>query len=316
MLIHVKWQQGYDDAACTPAEIEVPDAIENDDVASYLEERHPATVQEWRPLTRRADPAGAQPLSCPECSSEQFTETGYVDYRTRGLVTVTADGIIFTGDGSVEVCEDYRPMSIECGGCGASLQSIMPDPIARPDPDAFRIRLVIERRELAEKESERPLPDDLDYKTEASMLPNIVMLGSAEAYDAGVETGLELATGAALRAVCGSSAYIARRDWRMRLLDFARAVLEEPGARLIVLHAGGEISIASRLYREGDYTTPQKMMDVACTRQTRLQNESDGSSFANVYVARRDQDGFVIYAGRHLVLIDTDSAAAAILPVD
>lgn len=311
MLVHVQWQPSGDDAAALPTEREVPDAIENDDVASYLEEHHHRSVEEWRPLTRRADPPGAQPLSCPECGSERFTEKGYVAYRTRGLVTVTPDGITFTGDGSIRAGDDYRPVWIDCADCGAQLHTVAPDPFARRDPDAFRVKLARERSALVQEESERPSREDLDYETEAGTFPNLGALGSVEAYDAGVEAGLELATGAALRAVCGQSAYVARRDWRMRLLEFARTVVEEPGARLVVLRADSAMSIASRLYPQSAYKTSQQMMDVACARQTRVQNQSDGHSIANVYVARRHPDGFTIYTGRHCILIETDSSGAA-----
>jgi hypothetical protein len=310
MLVHVTWQQSGDEAALRP-ELEVPDELDNDDVAGYLEEQHGGTVNEWKPLTRRADPTDPKPLACPHCGSDQFAEIGYVDYRSRGEISVDTDGTTFCADGDTRFGEDYHPIAFECADCDASGQSLAGEPFERPDPDALRVRLARERQQLAEEEQQHPSRDDLDYANADGMLPNLEALGSVEAFDAGVEGGIELATGAALRAICGTRAYIARKDWRLRLLNFARTELEEPGARLITLRAGGKIDVASRLYPETAYKNTQQMMDVACTRQTRVQNESE----ANVYVARRHRDGVVIFTYRHGVLIDDgDSAPATAIP--
>jgi hypothetical protein len=307
MLVSVRWRQSGKEAAL-PADHEVPDKVENDDVTGYLEEQHDATVEEWKPLIRRADPVIARPLACPSCGSGQFTEIGYVDYRSRGEISVDSGGTAFVHDGDLRRGEDYHPIALECADCGFCVQTLASDPFARPDPDVLRVRLVRERQQLAEEEQEHPSREALDYENDDEMLPNLEALGPVEAYDAGVEAGIELATGAALRAICGRRAYLARTDWRLKLVNFAHGVLDEPGARLILLRPGGKIDVASRVYPETAYETPQRMMDVACTRLTRVQNETEG----NVYLARRHADGIAIYTGRHYLLIDdADTTPAA-----
>ncbi len=310
MLVHVTWQTRRKQGAL-PAQLEVPDQVENDDVPGFLEAQHHATVKEWKPLTRRADPTTPQRLSCPHCGGGEFTEIGYVDYRSNGAITVDSVGLAFIPDGDLRRGEDYHPITFECHDCAECVRTLASEPFERSDPDALRVRLARERQQIAEEEQEHPSRDALDYENDAGMLPNLEALGSVEAFDAGVEAGIELATGAALRTICGRRAYVARNDWRLRLLNFARTVLEEPGARLITLSAGGKVAVASRLYPETAYSSPQQMMDVACARQTRVQNETD----ANVYVARRHRDGVVIYTYRHGLLIDeSDSAAATAFP--
>ena len=306
MLVSVRWRQSGKKAAL-PAEVEVPDEVEDDDVTDHLQENTGATAEEWKPLTRRADPTTPKPLTCPNCGSERFDEIGYVDYRSRGAITVDSAGINLTEDGELRRGENFHPIALECAECEACVQTLANEPFARPDPDALRVRLARERQELAYEEQEHPSREDLDYENGAGMLPNIEALGSVEAYDAGIERGIELATGAALRAACGTRAYIARNDWRLRLLNFARTALECNGARLIALHPGGKIDIVSRSYAEADYITSRRLMDVACARQTRVQNESDG----NVYIARRHADGVVIFTARNCILIDEDDTAAA-----
>jgi hypothetical protein len=310
MLVHVTWQQTDDGAALRP-DFEVPDDLDNDDVADYLKAQYGGTVSEWKPLTRRTDPIKPQPLACPHCGGDQFAEIGYVDYRSRGEISVDTDGTTFRADGDTRFGEDYHPIAFECADCDASVTSLAGEPFERPDPYALRVRLARERQQLAEEEQQHPSRDDLDYANADGMLPNLEALSSAEAFDAGVEAGIELATGAALRAICGNVAYIARHDWRLRLLNFARTVLEEPGTRLIALRPGGHIDVASRLYPETAYKNPQQMMDVACTRQTRVQNESE----ANVYVARRHRADITVYCGCHFLLIDEgDTLPASAIP--
>jgi hypothetical protein len=307
MLVSVIWRQRGEEAALS-AEHEVPDKVENDDIAGYLEAQHDASVEEWKPLTRRADPLVARALDCPSCGSDQFAEIGYVDYRSRGEISVDSSGTAFVHDGDLRRGEDYHPIALECADCGICVQTLASGPFERPDPRALRVRLARERQQLAEEEQEYPSREALDYENDDGMLPNLEPLGAVEAYDAGVEAGIELATGAALRAICGRRVYLARSDWRLKLVNFAHAVLQEPGARLISLRAGGKIDVASRVYPETAYETPQRMMDIACSRLTRVQNETEG----NVYLARRHADGITIYTGRDCLLIDdADTTPAA-----
>jgi hypothetical protein len=313
MLIHVTWEQDGDEAGLRP-EIEIPDCVETDDIASYLEGEHGATVKQWKPLTRRADSAEPQPLTCPQCDSERFDEVGYVDYVSRMGMSVTAAGTECEHDGNGRFGEDYHPMYVECAECGTVLRTTAHSPFEPPDPDALRRRLGLERQKLGEEECERVPRSALAYENEAGMLPNIEELGSVEAFDAGVEAGIELATGAALRVACGTTAaYVARNDWRLALLNFAHSVLDEDGARLIILRRGRRVEVGSRLYPVTAYATPRRMMEVACTRQTRVQNLTEG----NVYVARRSSGGVTIYTGRDCLLIDDDDVtpAAAIPPL-
>jgi hypothetical protein len=313
MLLHVTWEQDGDEAGLRP-EIKIPDCVETDDIASYLEGKHGATVKQWKPLTRRDDPAEPQPLTCPQCDSERFDEVGYVDYVSRMEMSVTAAGTECEHDGNGRFGEDYHPMYVECAECDTVLRTIAHSPFEPPDPDALRRRLGLERQKLGEEECERVPRSAIEYENDDGMLPNIEELDPHEAYGAGVEAGIELATGAVLRLACGTTAaYVARNDWRLALLNFAHSVLDEDGARLIIRRPGGHIDVGSRVYPVTGYATPQRMMDVACTRQTRVQNETEG----NVYVARRSPGGHItIYCGRHCLLIDDDDAtpAAAIPP--
>jgi len=63
-----------------------------------------------------------------------------------------------------------------------------------PTPTRFRVRLEHERQQLAEEEQEHLAPDALDYESDIGILPNVEALGPVEAYDAGIEAGIELAT--------------------------------------------------------------------------------------------------------------------------
>lgn len=310
MLVSVRWRPSGTQAAL-PAEFEVPDEVEDDYVIAHLEENTAGTVEEWKPLTRRRDPASPQPLTCPNCASERFDEVGYVDYRARGVASADGAGIQFAHAGAVSRGENYHPIALECAECETCVQTLAGEPFERPDPDQLRVRLAHARQGLAQEEQERPPRDALDHENGAGVMPNLEALGSVEAYDAGVEAGIELATGAALRVACGTRAYIARGDWRLALLNFARTVLDEEGARLIALRAGGKIDVASRLYPASAYESSRRLMEVACARQTQVLNETEG----NVYVARRYADGVVIYTARDCILLDEcDSAAATAIP--
>lgn len=310
MLVSVRWRQSGTRAAL-PAEFEVPDDVEDDYVIAHLEANTAGTVEEWKPLTRRPDPASPQPLSCPNCGSEQFDEVGYVDYRARGVASVDGAGIQFAHAGAVSRGEDYHTIAFKCAECETCVQTLAADPFERPDPDALRLRLAHARQQLAQQEQERPPRDAVDYENGAGMMPNLEALGSIEAYDAGVEAGIELASAAALRVACGTRAYIARGEWRLALLNFARTVLDEEGARLITLQAAGKIDVASRLYPASAYESSRRLMEVACARQIRVLNETEG----NVYIARRYADRVVIYTARDCILLDEgDSAAATAIP--
>ncbi len=310
MLVSVRWRQSGMQPAL-PAEFEIPDEVQDDYVIAHLEENTAGTVEEWKPLTRRPDPTFPQPVTCPNCGSERFDEVGYVDYHACGVVSVDGAGIQFAHAGAVSRGEDYHGVALQCAECETCLQTLAGEPFERPDPDVLRRRLAHAREDLAQEEQERRPRGALDYENGAGMMANLEALGSVEAYDAGVERGIELATGAALRVACGARAYIARGDWRLALLNFARTVLDEEGARLITLQAGGKIDVASRLYPAGAYQSSRRLMDVACARQTRVLNETEG----NVYVARRYPDGVVLYTARDCILLDeNDSAAATATP--
>jgi hypothetical protein len=301
MLVGITWHDG-----ALTSNIDVPDEIDNDAVTDYLEEQHGARVKKWTPLSRRADPSTPQPFSCPYCGDQKFEETGYSAYFVRGEMTVSSDGTEFEPDGTLRTGDDYLEMEIRCFACLNVIRQLGSDPLATPDPDVLRARIDRERQQLAEEEHEHLGRRALEWENDAGMQPNIEALGSVEAYDAGVEAGIELATGAALRASCGNRAYLARNDWRLSLARFAASTFSEDGARLIILRPHSGPDVASRIYPAGAYKTTQQMMQVAHARQTRVQNESEG----NVYVARRypaGRDypaGVEVYTGPHTLLIE------------
>jgi hypothetical protein len=300
MLVGVTWH-----GEALTSNIDVPDEIDNDSITDYLEEQHEARVKKWTPLSRRADPTTPQPFSCPYCGGQKFEETGYIAYFVRGEMAVSSDGTQFEADGTLRTGDDYSAMEIRCFACLNVIQQLASDPFT-PDPNVVRGRFEREGQQLAEEEHEHLDHRALEYENDLGMQPNIEELGPVEAYDAGVEAGIELATGSALRAICGTYAYIARNDWRLKLARFAATTLSEDGARLIILRRGGKVEVASRLYPASAYETPQQMLRVAHTRQTRVQKESEG----NVYVARRypaGRDypaGVEVYTGPHTLLIE------------
>jgi hypothetical protein len=318
MLVTVNWEHAAEPSAL-PHEVTVPDDVESDDVDGWLEVNHHSKVKDWAPLTRRADPSEPQAVACPHCSSQTAAQVGYVEYRRRGTLTVTTQGPQFASQCETTHSDVSHPIALECADCGASLQTLGRDPLEPPDPDERRAAISRKQQELAGELEAGITSEDLDFEAESGRFPNIEALDSVEAYDAGVEQGIELATGAAIRAACGSAAYVSQRDWRMKLVRFARGAISDDGAILIILRARTGPEVASRVYRTGDYASAWRMMDVACTRQTRVQRETEG----NVYVARgypstpEHPGGIAIYTGRHCLLINvTDPPCDSGVPAE
>lgn len=90
-------------------------------------------------------------------------------------------------------------------------------------------------------------------------------------------------------------------DWRYWIATTGAAALEEKGAVLVLLRDG--VRVASRVYKLSEYADSHQLLDVACTRQTRVQNETEG----NVYVVQRHDAGVTVYTGRHTILVDLDN---------